>query len=144
MLRRMGIMAATVLVAGGAFAEEHEVKMLNKGVSGAMVFDPAFVKAAPGDTIRFVPVDKGHNVESIRGMLPDGVDKFKSKVNEEYVLTVTVPGLYGVKCSPHFSMGMVALIQVGDVPANVELAKAAKLPAKADERMKAALAASAH
>ncbi|ODR88599.1 pseudoazurin [Sinorhizobium alkalisoli] len=141
MLRRMGIMAAIVLVAGGALAEEHEVKMLNKGGSGAMVFEPALVKAAPGDTIRFVPADKGHNVESIKGMLPDGVDKFKSKVNEEYVMIVTVPGLYGVKCSPHFSMGMVALIQVGDVPANIELAKAVKLPAKAGERMKAALAA---
>ncbi|QFI69458.1 pseudoazurin [Sinorhizobium alkalisoli] len=141
MLRRMGIMAATVLVAGGALAEEHEVKMLNKGESGAMVFEPALVKAAPGDTIRFVPADKGHNVESIKGMLPDGAGKFKSKVNEEYVMIVTVPGLYGVKCSPHFSMGMVALIQVGDVPTNVELAKAVKLPAKADERMKAALAA---
>ncbi|THK39206.1 pseudoazurin [Ensifer sp. MPMI2T] len=141
MLRRMGIMAAIVLIAGGAFAEEHEVKMLNKGESGAMVFEPAFVKAAPGDTIRFVPVDKGHNVESIKGLLPDGVDKFKSKVNEEYVMTVTAPGIYGVKCSPHFSMGMVALIQVGDVPANVEVVKAVNLPKKADERMKAALAA---
>ncbi|MCZ4094229.1 pseudoazurin [Sinorhizobium psoraleae] len=139
MLRRTGILAAIVLVAGGAFAEEHEIKMLNKGESGAMVFEPAFVKAAPGDTIRFVPADKGHNVESIKGMLPDGVDKFKSKVNEEYVMTVTVPGLYGIKCSPHFSMGMVALIQVGDVPANVEAVKAVKLPKKADERIKAAL-----
>ncbi|MDK1385700.1 Pseudoazurin [Ensifer psoraleae] len=139
MLRRTGIMAAIVLIAAGAFAEEHEIKMLNKGESGAMVFEPAFVKAAPGDTIRFVPADKGHNVESIKGMLPDGVDKFKSKVNEEYVMTVTVSGLYGIKCSPHFSMGMVALIQVGDVPANVEAVKAVKLPKKADERIKAAL-----
>lgn len=140
MLRRIGIMAAIVLVAGAAFAGEHEVKMLNKGESGAMVFEPAFVKAEPGDTIRFLPVDKGHNVESIKGMLPDGVDKFKSKINEEYVMTVTLPGLYGVKCSPHFSMGMVALIQVGDVPANVEAVNAVKLPKKADERLKAALA----
>ncbi|WP_026187088.1 pseudoazurin [Ensifer sp. BR816] len=143
MLRRMGIMAAIVLVAGGAFAGEHEVKMLNKGESGAMVFEPAFVKAEPGDTIRFLPADKGHNVESIKGMLPDGVDKFKSKVNEEYVMTVTVPGLYGVKCSPHFSMGMVALIQVGDVPVNAEAVKAVKLPKKADERLKAALSGAA-
>ena len=143
MLKKLGIVAAMMLMAGGVNAGEHQVKMLNKGESGAMVFEPAFVKAAPGDTIRFVPVDKGHNVESIKGMLPDGVEKFKSKVNEEYVMTVTVPGLYGVKCSPHFSMGMVALIQVGDVPATVEAVSAVKLPKKADERIKAALAASA-
>lgn len=140
MLRKIGIIAATVLMAGGASAGEHEVKMLNKGEAGSMVFEPAFVKAAPGDTIRFLPVDKGHNVEAIKGMLPDGVERFKSKVNEEYVMTVTAPGLYGVKCSPHFAMGMVALIQVGDVPANVEAVKAVKLPKKADERFQAALA----
>lgn len=134
-------MAAIGLMAGGAFAEEHEVKMLSKGESGTMVFEPAFVKAAPGDTIRFLPVDKGHNVESIKGMLPDGVERFKSKVNEEYAMTVTVPGLYGVKCPPHFAMGMVALIQVGEAPAAVEAVKAVKLPKKADERIQAALAA---
>jgi len=136
-------LGAAVTFAGAAGAAEIEVKMLNKGEKGTMVFEPDFVSAAPGDTIRFVPVDKGHNVESIKGMLPDGVEKFKSKVNEEYVMTVTVPGLYGVKCSPHFSMGMVALIQVGDVPATVEAVSAVKLPKKADERIKAALAASA-
>ncbi|HXV28805.1 MAG TPA: pseudoazurin [Sinorhizobium sp.] len=129
-----------VFMAGGAAAGEHEVKMLNKGESGAMVFEPTFIKAAPGDTIRFVPVDKGHNVESIKGMMPDGVERFKSKVNEEHVMTVTSPGLYGVKCSPHFSMGMVALIQVGEVPANFEAVNAVKLPKKADERLQAALA----
>ncbi len=63
---------------------------------------------------------------------------FKSKVNEEYVLTVTEPGYYGIKCSPHYSMGMVALIRVGDGSANLDAAKAIKLPAKAGERMKAA------
>lgn len=35
-------------------------------------------------------------------------------------------------------MGMVALVQAGDAPANIEAAKAAKLPPKAAERMKAA------
>lgn len=140
-MRRTGIVIAMILAGGAACAGEHEIKMLNKGDGGAMVFEPAFVKASPGDTIRFVPVDKGHNVESIKGMLPDGVERFKSKINDEYVMKVTVPGLYGIKCSPHFSMGMVALVQVGDVPANVEAVTAVKLPKKADERLKAALAA---
>ena len=134
------IAAATLTALASSMAEaaEHVVKMMNKGESGNMVFEPAAVVAAPGDTIRFTPTDKSHNVESIKGMLPEGVKPFKSKVNEEYVLTVSSPGLYGVKCSPHFSMGMVALIKVGDSPANLEAAKAVKLPAKAGERMKAA------
>ena len=35
-----------MLLAGGAQAAEHEVKMLNKGDKGAMVFVPDLVKAA--------------------------------------------------------------------------------------------------
>ena len=128
------------LSAGMAFAAEHEVKMLNSGEAGTMVFEPAFVRAEPGDTIRFVPTDRSHNVEGIRGMLPEGVEPFRSKVNEEYVLTVEQAGVYGVKCTPHFAMGMVALIQVGDAPANLEEAKAARLPGNAAKRMEEAFA----
>ena len=46
--------------------------MLNKGEKGSMVFVPDLIAAAPGDTIRFVPTDKGHNMETIKGMLPEG------------------------------------------------------------------------
>lgn len=129
-----------MLLAGMAGAAEHEVQMRNKGEAGAMVFEPAVIRAAPGDTVRFVPTDKSHNVEAIKGMLPEGVALFKSRMNEEYVLTLTAPGLYGVKCSPHVSMGMVALIQAGEAPANLEAAQAVKLPGKAGERMGAAFA----
>ena len=123
-----------------AFAAEHEVKMLNKGAAGTMVFEPDYVRAEPGDVIKFIPTDKSHNVEAIKDILPEGVEIFKSKINEDYTLTVTEAGLYGVKCTPHFAMGMVALIQVGDAPANLEAAKTAKMAKKARERMDAAIA----
>ncbi len=138
-MRKMLVAAALMIFASGtANAAEHVIKMMNKGESGTMVFEPAAVAAQPGDTVHFIPTDKSHNVEGIKGMLPEGVKPFKSKVNEEYVLTVTEPGYYGVKCSPHYSMGMAALIRVGDGSPNAEAAKAVKLPAKAGERIKAA------
>ncbi len=140
MHRFLGTITVLLAACSAANAAEFEVKMLNKGEAGAMVFEPAVVNAAPGDTVRFVPTDKSHNVEAIKGMLPDGVGPFKSKPNEEFVLTVTEPGVYGIKCSPHFSMGMVALIHVGDAPANIEAARSVKLPGKAGERMAAAFA----
>lgn len=130
--------ALMILASGTADAAEHVIKMMNKGESGNMVFEPAAVAAQPGDTVHFIPTDKSHNVEGIKGMLPDGVKPFKSKVNEEYVLSVTAPGYYGVKCSPHFSMGMVAVIRVGDGSPNADAARAVKLPTKAGERIKAA------
>lgn len=124
------VLGVAVVVAGAAEAAEIEVVMLNKGEKGAMVFQPDFVKAAPGDTIRFVPTDKGHNVETIKGMLPEGAKPFKSKFNEEFTVTLDKEGVYGVKCSPHYGMGMVALIEVGQ-PVNIEEAKAIKQTGKA-------------
>ncbi|MFC3722972.1 pseudoazurin [Neoaquamicrobium sediminum] len=123
-------LGAAVVLGGAAQAAEIEVHMLNKGAKGAMVFEPDLIVAAPGDTIRFVPTDKGHNVETIKGMFPEGAEPFKSKFNEEFTVTVTAEGVYGVKCTPHYAMGMVALIQVGE-PANADEAKAVKQTGKA-------------
>jgi pseudoazurin len=61
-------------------------------------------------------------------------------MGKEAVVTFTVPGVYGVKCAPHYAMGMVALIVVGDAPANLDQAKTAKLPKLARGRMDAAIA----
>jgi len=123
-------LGAALVTAGAAGAAEIEVMMLNKGEKGAMVFQPDFVSAAPGDTIRFVPTDKGHNVETIKGMVPDGAEAFKSKFNEVFTVTLDKEGVYGVKCAPHYGMGMVALIEVGQ-PVNLDEAKAVKQTGKA-------------
>lgn len=128
--------AAVALMAGSAFAETYEVKMLNKGEAGSMIFEPAYVAAQPGDTIHFVPTDKGHNVEAIKGMLPKGVDPFKSKMNKEFDLVVQTEGLYGLKCTPHYGMGMVALVQVGQAT-NLDAALAVKQKGKARKRFEA-------
>ncbi|WP_027999047.1 pseudoazurin [Sinorhizobium arboris] len=134
--------AVTLAVfAGSAYAADFEVHMLNKGSEGSMVFEPAFVRVSPGDSVTFLPTDKGHNVETIKDMIPDGASPFKSKMNESYKVTFDVPGIYAVKCAPHIGMGMVGVVIVGDAPANVEKVKAGKLPKKAQERLDAALAA---
>ena len=121
---------AVLAFAGGAAAEEHVVEMLNTGEKGAMVFQPNLVHAAPGDTVKFVPTDKSHNAESIKGMIPEGAESFKSKMNEEITVTFDKDGVYGVKCAPHYGMGMVALIVVGQ-PVNADEAKAVKQTGKA-------------
>ncbi|MEY4780075.1 MAG: hypothetical protein RLZZ607_1388 [Pseudomonadota bacterium] len=110
---------AMMLLGGAAIAENFDVQMLNKGAEGAMVFEPAFVRAAIGDTVTFVSPDKGHNAESIEGMLPEGVEPFKSEMSKDFTLTLTAEGVYGIKCTPHYAMGMVALIQVG-APVNLD------------------------
>lgn len=126
------VAAAAVLAAMPlhASAAEFEVKMLNKGEKGTMVFEPDFVSAAPGDTIKFVPTDKGHNAETIKGMIPDGAEPFEGKLGKEISVTLQTEGVYGVRCKPHYGLGMVMLIQVG-APVNKDAAQAAKNPKKA-------------
>ncbi|RFC69386.1 MULTISPECIES: pseudoazurin [Mesorhizobium] len=121
---------AALLIAGAANAADHQVQMLNKGEKGAMVFQPDYVVAAPGDTVTFVPTDKSHDVASIKDMIPEGAQPFKGKLNEAITVTLQQEGVYGVKCSPHYGMGMVALIVVGK-PVNLEQAKAVKQTGKA-------------
>ncbi|MFU1478541.1 pseudoazurin [Roseovarius sp. C7] len=118
-----------------AQAEMHEVRMLNRNEIGAMIYAPSVLRIAPGDSVRFVAASSGHNAASIDGMLPNGVVPFKGGINEEITLTLTEPGVYGVKCTPHFAMGMVMLIVVGDVvPSHDALPEG--LPRRAEARLR--------
>jgi pseudoazurin len=123
---------AAVFSAGSALAAEHEVKMLDKGATGIMVFEPALVKVAPGDTVKFIPVSKGHNVETVSGMLPEGATPIDGKVNEAVTVKFDKQGVYGFKCKPHYGMGMVGMVVVGN-PINQDQAKAVKHPGKANQ-----------
>ena len=127
------------LMTTASFAEQFEVHMMNKGAEGMMVFEPAFLRVAVGDTVKFVAKDKGHNAESIEGMLPEGATAFEGKINEEIDVTFDTVGVYGVRCKPHFAMGMVMAIAVGDAKAPEDFL-AGRLPKKAKERLEAALA----
>ena len=125
--------ALTVLaLAAPITAAEVEVKMLNKGTEGPMAFEPSLVEIAPGDTVKFVPTDKGHNVETIKGMLPEGAPPFAGKMSEEVKVTFDKPGVYGFRCKPHYGMGMVGLIVVGKA-ANTDSAKAVTHPGRAKQ-----------
>jgi pseudoazurin len=128
----LGAMLAAFGVAGAAQAAEVEVKMLNKGAEGVMVFEPALVKIAPGDTVKFVPADKGHNAESIDGMVPEGAKPFTGKMSEGLSVTFDTAGVYGYRCKPHYGMGMVGLVVVGDAT-NLDQAKAVNNPGKAKQ-----------
>jgi pseudoazurin len=135
MLMKSGALALLLLVAaaGVAGAAEVEVKMLNKGAKGAMVFEPDLVEIAPGDTVHFIATDKSHDVMSIDGMIPEGAAAFEGKINEDLTVTFTVPGVYGYKCKPHYAMGMIGLVIVGE-PVNREAAEAIKQPGLAKKR----------
>jgi pseudoazurin len=106
-------------------AANFEVKMLNQGASGVMVFEPAFLKINTGDTVTFLATDAAHNSASIPGMLPNGASSWNGELSRDIAVTFDVPGVYGYQCTPHSMMAMVGVIQVGDNNANLDSAKAA-------------------
>ena len=123
--------AAVAIAILPANAADVQVKMLNKGAKGMMVFEPDLVKVQPGDTVTFVATDPGHDAQSVPGMLPDGAQPFEGKIGKDLTVTFTQPGVYGIKCKPHYVMGMVGVVVVGDPSSNLEAAKKAKNPGKA-------------
>ena len=73
---------AIMAVALNISAAEHEVKMLNFGDGGSMIFEPGFLKVNKGDTIHFKSVDLAHNSESVEGLIPAGASPWKGEINE--------------------------------------------------------------
>lgn len=132
MLLRLALLLG--LLASPAMAETFEVKMLNRNDTGPMPFEPDYLVIKPGDTVKFLATDPGHNAATIAGMIPEGGKKFVGKINQEIEVTLTGEGIWGIKCSPHFTMGMAMLIQVGDTPAT-EADLPEDLPPEARKRM---------
>jgi len=97
-----------------ALAEDTTVKMFNKFEGEIMVFSKKLVKINVGDTVFWKATDKGHNVEFIKGAVPEGVEKFKSPFNKDVEYKFTIPGIYAYWCTPHKSMGMIGFVVVGN------------------------------
>ena len=92
----------------------HEVKMLNAGADGTMVFEPPVLKVSVGDTINFVLVDPMHNSASFPNMIPSNAESWNGTINENISVTLNAEGVYVYNCTPHAMMAMVGVIQVGE------------------------------
>lgn len=137
-MKSLALALATALIALPALpalAANVDVQLLNTGEAGAMTFQPDLVKIAVGDSVTFEPTDKGHNVDVIANVLPAGAKPFKGEMSTALTETFTVPGVYVVKCDPHYGMGMVAVIVVGDDLSNLDAVKAGTYPKKVHDRL---------
>ena len=140
-MKNLIIAGIVALFATNAYAEDTTVEMLNKRDDGAkMVYSEDITRIDVGDTITWVPTSKGHNVEFIAG--PDGWDApKKSKLSKEYTYTFDTPGVYLYQCSPHKTMGMIAIVVVGELTQEgVDAIKGAKVKGKSKKKLKALLA----
>lgn len=106
------LVAALLLLSFNVLGATHEVKLLTSGADGqTMVMSPGVLKIAAGDEVVFVPADPSHNVESMS--IPQNAESFLSPMGKEFTYKFTENGVYLYKCTPHFIMGMIGVIQVG-------------------------------
>ena len=130
-----------LFIANVSFAEDTTVEMLNKLDKRKMVFSKEIVRINPGDTVFWKSTDPGHNVQFIsKNGVPDGVEKFKSKVGKDTEFTFTIPGIYAYWCVPHKTLGMIGFVIVGEDLSNLDSIKKVKFIGKSKKIAKTLIA----
>ena len=124
------ILISFLLFPINSMAANETIEMLNKQGNESMVFSKKIVRVSVGDTVFWKATDPGHNVEFIKGGVPEGVDKFKTKFNKDAEYTFEIPGIYAYWCTPHKSMGMIGFVVVGDDKSNLDAIKKIKFYSK--------------
>jgi len=116
-------------------ANTFSIDMLNVRSDGqSMVYSEDVLKVEVGDTVVWKPKDKGHNVEFIIG--PDAVElPKKSRINQEFTYTFEKSGVYFYQCTPHKSMGMIAVIIVGKDLTNLDQVKSVRVFGKSKRKL---------
>ncbi len=140
-MKNILVFIAFLFVTGSLNAADVTVEMLNKLDKRSMVFSQEIVRINSGQTVEWLSTDKGHNVEFIKkNGVPEGVEKFKSKVGKDVEFTFTVPGIYAYWCTPHKTMGMIGFVIVDEDLSNLESIKKVKFIGKSKKIAKALIA----
>jgi pseudoazurin len=113
-----------------SFGADQAVEMLNKLDKEYMVYSKKIVNIEVGDTVFWKSKNPGHNVQFIKGGVPEGVEKFKSPISKDTQYKFEIPGIYAYWCTPHKSMGMIGFIIVGNDKSNLDSVKNLKYMGK--------------
>ena len=113
-----------------ASAADQTVEMLNKLGKENMVFSKKIVKVEAGETVYWKATKPGHNVEFIKGGVPESVGKFRSALSKDTEYKFEIPGIYAYWCTPHKGMGMIGFVIVGSDKSNIEAIKKIKYQGK--------------
>ena len=122
-----------ILFSTTAYSATETIEMLNKSGNEMMVYSKKVVKVNVGDSVIWKSTTKGHNVEFIKNGVPEGVEKFKSKMNVDVEYTFNVPGIYAYWCTPHKAMGMIGFVVVGDDKSNIDKLKSIRFVGKSKQ-----------
>jgi pseudoazurin len=113
-----------------SFGADQTIEMLNKLDKEIMVYSKKIAEVDIGDTVFWKATKPGHNVEFIKGGVPEDVKKFRSKLSKDTEYKFEIPGIYAYWCTPHKGMGMIGFIIVGNDKSNLDSVKNLKYMGK--------------
>ena len=125
-MKKIIILISFLLFTQSASAADQTIEMLNKLGIDHMVYSKKIVKVDIGDTVFWKSTKPGHNVEFIKGGVPEGVGKFRSGLSKDTEYKFEIPGIYAYSCTPHKGMGMIGFVVVNDDKSNLEAIKKIK------------------
>ncbi len=125
-MKKFIILFIILLVPQSVFSADQTIDMLNKLGKENMVFSKKIVNINVGDTIFWKSIKPGHNVEFIKGGVPEGVGKFRSSLSKDTQYKFEIPGIYAYWCTPHKGMGMIGFVVVGNDKSNIDNVKKIK------------------
>ena len=130
-MKKITLLLFILFISQPSFSADQTIEMLNKLGKEHMVYSQKIVNIEVGDTIFWKSTTPGHNVEFIKGGVPEGVEKFKSSISKDAQYTFEIPGIYAYWCTPHKSMGMIGFVVVGGDKSNLNAIKEIRFSAKA-------------
>tara|TARA_B110000014_G_C19854741_1_gene442853 strand:- start:195 stop:608 length:414 start_codon:yes stop_codon:yes gene_type:complete len=111
---RIYILLALLIISKGTLAKTIQIEFTE---NDSYSIEVAYIDV--GDTIEWLPKNKGHNVEFLAGPDMDALPN-NSKINEFHSIFFKTPGVYLYGCTPHLNMGMLGLIVVDNDFHNLE------------------------
>ena len=134
MLNKILLFLCMLTISSFSYAKTVEIEMLNKLGKEKMLYSVKIAKVNLNDKIVWKSSSKGHNVEFVE--MPEGVKKFKSKINKDATYEFKIPGVYLYQCTPHKAMGMIGIVVVGDDKSNLDKIKKVKMRGKSKKILK--------
>ena len=134
MLNKILLYLCMLTISSFSYAKTVEIEMLNKLGKERMLYSVKIAKVNLNDKIVWKSSSKGHNVEFVA--IPEGVKKYKSKINKDATFEFKIPGIYLYQCTPHKAMGMIGIVVVGDDKSNLDKIKKVKMRGKSKKILK--------
>ena len=129
-MKKITLFLFRLFISQPSFSADQTIEMLNKLDKEFMVYSQKIVNIEVGDSVLWKASTKGHNVEFIKGGVPEGVEKFRSKLNKDVQYKFEIPGIYAYWCTPHKGMGMIGFVIVGNDKSNLDAVKNIKYMGK--------------